>query len=180
MPVEVIGPIVPALAAALAAFVGAYASSRFGGQQREQADLAIRRRSSAEAMITPMIQLRTLLRNADTTTDVREWRETVTATYEAIEDARHLLPDRLRHLRRSTQFAIGEAVGVVASPYYLPKPEFDHISYTSEWAAFAVDYIDLSLNALRRWRDGTTRQAAGVSSPSFDDWLDATDRYRRR
>ena len=41
-----------------------------------------------------------------------------------------------------------------------------------------LDYIDLTIDGLRRWRDSTQNASAKISVLNFDAWLSATDRYQ--
>src|SRR4051812_34937121 len=99
------------LTTVLGAFAGAYLSSRFAYQQSVRQESDQRRRRAAEDVLPRLIELRRLLRNAEAERDPREWASAVAAVYDALDDARFLFPKGMKHLRRSVQFAVGEAVG---------------------------------------------------------------------
>lgn len=82
------------------AFVGAFASSRFGYQQRAFAEEDRRRRAVADITLPTLLELRRLLRSGDGSISSEEWSTVTQASYAALDDARYLLPPSLGHLKR--------------------------------------------------------------------------------
>jgi hypothetical protein len=163
----------------IGAFVGAYASSRFGYQQRAFAEEDVRRRAVADTALTALLELRRLLRSAETSRSSRDWAAATQVAYEALDDARHLLPPSLRHLKRSVRDSIGEAIGGVALSDLEPRmSDYELAPYDHKWTMYADDYLDLVIDTLRRWRDATRNKSLGITMMDFDAWLRATDRYQ--
>jgi len=162
----------------LGAFVGAFLSSRFGYQQSALAEGDRHRRLAAEAALPHMVDLRRLLRNAEHSRSIKEWASVTESTYEALDDARHLLPQRLKHLKRSVRASIGEAIGGLAVANVDPGMlDFELAPYDYRWTSYASEYLDGAIDCMREWRDASRSKASGVSMRNFDDWLAVTKRY---
>ena len=163
----------------LGAFVGAFLSSRFGYQQGALAEGDRRRREAADAAIPQLLQLRRLLRNAETSRSTNEWATTVESAYEALDDARHLLPQGLRHLKRSIRASLGEAMGPVAVADTDPQMlEYELSPYDHRWTDYALEYLDEAIDYIREWRDSGRSKISALSMRDYDDWLAFTGRYR--
>lgn len=163
----------------IGAFVGAYMSSRFGYRQGALAESDRRRREAADAMIPELVQLRRLLRNAETSRSTAEWVTVAEASYEALDDARHLLPKGLKHLKRSIRTSVGEAMGPIAMADIDPEMlQYGLSPYDHRWTSYAIDYLDGAIDHIRAWRDARSSQVAALAMLDFDDWLAHTNRYR--
>jgi len=162
----------------LGAFAGAFLSSRFGYQQSARSELDRRRRSAADTVIPPLLELRRLLRNAETSRAAHEWASVTELAYEALDDARYLLPQGLKHLKRSIRASIGEAVGGVAVADLDPRMlGYELAPYNYRWTSYASEYLDGALDQMREWRDAPRSSASAVSMRDYDDWLARSGRY---
>jgi hypothetical protein len=161
------------------ACVGAYMSSRFGYRQGALTESDRRRREAADAVIPQLIELRRLLRNAETSRTTTEWAKVTEASYEALDDARHLLPLGLKHLKHSIRTSVGEAMGPVAMADIDPEMlEYGLSPYDHRWTSYAIDYLNGALDHIRAWRDARSSQVSALSMRDYDDWLAHTNRYR--
>jgi hypothetical protein len=119
-----------------------------------------------------------LLRDVHSSRDVDEWARAVVVAFEAVDDARHRLPPPWRHLKRSVRAAEGEAVGVVAFGDFRSSGEQDALAeYNHRWTEYAMEYTDLVLDAVRRWRDARPKTAEKIALLSFYAWLARTGRH---
>lgn len=179
MAFDYLGSVVTLVSSTLAASIGAFLSARFGSRQRTEANEAKRRKNTADAIIDRLLILRSLLRDAEQEREVTAWRVGIEGVYDALDDARHLLPDGFRHLKRSIRGAIGEATGLSFTDFWprLESEPSELAEYDYKWTTNAIDYIDAVLDALRAWRDARPRAAEKAGLGSFDDWLAATGRY---
>ena len=160
------------------AFVGAFASSRFGYQQRAFAEEDKRRHDIAESTLPPLLELRRLLRHAQELRSNKAWAVATEAAYEALDDARHLMPPSLRHLKRSVRASVGEAMGGVAMADLDPRMlEYELAPFDYRWTSYAEEYLDGVIETVRRWRDASRSRAPKVSMRNFDDWLKISGRY---
>lgn len=137
------------------------------------------RRDTANVLIQRLAELKGLLREAEHTRDVKVWHVSIEATYDAFDDARHRLPARLRHLKRSIRYAIGEATALSFVDYWRSgDDENDTMApYNYRWTTYAIEYVEMAADSLRRWRDSDQRVADKVRAPDFDDWLRESGRY---
>ena len=160
------------------AFVGAFASSRFGYQQRVFAEEDKRRQDIAERTLPLLLELRRLLRNAEEIRSNRVWAVATEAAYEALDDARHIMPPSLRHLKRSVRASVGEAMGGVAMADLDPRMlEYEVAPFDYRWTSYAEEYVDAVIETVRRWRDASRSKAPKVDMRDFDDWLKRSGRY---
>ena len=160
------------------AFVGAFASSRFGYQQRVFAEEDKRRQDIAERTLPPLLELRRLLRNAEEIRSNRVWAVATEAAYEALDDARHIMPPSLRHLKRSVRASVGEAMGGVAMADLDPRMlEYEVAPFDYRWTSYAEEYVNAVIETVRRWRDASRSKAPKVDMRNFDDWLKVSGRY---
>ena len=160
------------------AFVGAFASSRFGYQQRVFAEEDKRRQDIAERTLPLLLELRRLLRNAEEIRSNRAWAVATEAAYEALDDARHVMPPSLRHLKRSVRASIGEAMGGVAMADLDPRMlDYELAPFDYRWTSYAEEYVDAVIETVRRWRDASRSKAPKVDMRDFDDWLRVSGRY---
>ncbi len=169
-----IAPTASVVAAALAAFLG----SRFGQARAERHRLAERRRELADACIGSMQIVRALFRDAERNTHPGAWELPLLDMFEAIDDARHLMPNKLRHLHRSLRAAMGEGLGGVA------RVEFDSrfrdvklMDYDERWAGYAREYLERAIDVVRLWRDASDSRSNKIHLLNYDEWLSATGRY---
>lgn len=170
--------LVPIVAAVVAAVAGAYVSARLGWVHAERAEVSRVRRESAEEIIRTLTKLRDLLRNASSSRDVDEWAAAVTEAYDAIDDARHRLPQEFRHFKRSVRYALGEAVGGVSlADLQSSRERADLADYDHRWNEYAIEYLELAIVATRAWRDASAAAAPKLRLPDFDQWLARTDRH---
>ena len=159
------------------AFVGAFASSRFGYQQRVFAEEDKRRQDIAERTLPPLLELRRLLRNAEEMRSNRAWAVATEAAYEALDDARHIMPPSLRHLKRSVRASVGEAMGSVAMADLDPRMlEYELAPFDYRWTSYAEEYVNAVIETVRRWRDASRSKAPKVDMRDFDDWLKRSGR----
>ncbi|MBC7596038.1 MAG: hypothetical protein H7288_19275 [Kineosporiaceae bacterium] len=99
--------------------------------------------------------------------------------YEALDDARYLLPHGLKHLKRSIRASIGEAIGGVAVADLDPRMlTYELTPYDYRWTTYASEYLDAVLDRLREWRDAPRSRASAVSMRDYDGSLAFTERYR--
>jgi hypothetical protein len=179
MPFDYLGLAATLVSSTFAASVGAFFSARFGSVQRERAEAAEQRRETANVLIDRLTELKGLFRSAEHSREVRVWRLSIEATYDAFDDARHRLPVRLRHLKRSIRYAIGEATALSFVDHWRSGDDEsdDMAPYNYRWTTYAIEYVDMAVNSLRRWRDCDQRVADKVRAPDFDDWLRETGRH---
>ena len=159
------------------ASVGAFISGRFGLVLADRSEITRRRREAADEVIETLSNLRRLMRNAENSTDFDQWASVVSSAYDAVDDARHRLPRGWRHLKRSLRAAIGEAVGGVAMVDLRAPSQQLLGTFNHRWVEYALEYIDLTLDSTRRWRDAKPSMASKINLLSYDDWLAKTERY---
>lgn len=179
MEMDYAGMLTTVIGSTFAASVGAYLSARFGSRQRERAEANELRRNTASFLIERLADLKALLRSAEHSRDVSVWRATIEATYDAFDDARHRLPPRLRHVKRSLRYAIGEATALSFVDHWRSgDDDSDEMAdYNYRWTTYAIDYVDVVTDSVRRWRDSDARTADKVRVSDFDAWLRETERY---
>lgn len=166
------------VATALAAAAGAYVSARVGVTHAERAESNRFRREAAEEIIGALGKLRDLLRDVQIDRDIDQWTVPVNVAYDAIDDARHRLPQDLRHLKQSVRFALGEAVGGPSFADLRPSKEREELAdYNHRWNEYAIEYIQMAMNSIREWRDASAKSASNVRLPGFDQWLAKTNRH---
>jgi hypothetical protein len=102
------------LATVVAAFVGTLVSYRLESRRMERRSHTKRRLEAAEALLPPLKDMRRLCRDAKHERSFLEWATSLEAAFDAIDDARHVLPPKVRHLKRGLRAAIGEAMGEVS------------------------------------------------------------------
>jgi len=175
---ELIAVLVTLGTTIVGAFAGAFMSGRFGYRQSANIEEDRRRRQAADTALPVLIDLRRLLRNAENSRVQKEWAEVTASAYEALDDARHMMPKGLKHLKRSIRASIGEAVGGVAVADMDPRTlEYDLAPYDYRWTNYAEEYLDGAISRLREWRDASRSKSTAVTMPNFDDWLRLTNRY---
>ena len=60
-----------------------------------------------------------------------------------IDDARHVMPPSLRHLKRSVRASIGEAMGGVAMADPDPRMlDYELAPFDYRWTSYAEEYVD--------------------------------------
>ncbi|MFT2816835.1 hypothetical protein [Leifsonia sp. A12D58] len=161
------------------AFIGAFASSRFSYKHQAQAEQDKRRYALGERVLVPLLELRKMLRAVKHSRSKEGWAITANAAYDALDDARHLMPLSLSHLKRSVRSALGEAIGGVALSDQTPKLADSELEpYNYQWVTYADEYIEHAIDTIRRWRDAPPSTAESVTMLDFDKWLWATERYR--
>jgi len=163
---------------ALAAATGAYVSARLGFAHAERTEAARSRRDSAERLVATLTAVRTLLRDVQHNRDVEPWAVAVNNAYDEIEDARFRLPQSFRHVQQSVRIALGEAVGGVSLVDLRSSRGQEELSaYNHRWNEYAIEYIDMTMGAVREWRDASAKAAPNVCLLGFDAWLAKTNRY---
>lgn len=168
------GMLPPALAAA----VGAYFSARLGVVHAERAEASRLRRESADDLVEAFTALRNLFRDVQHDRDAGNWLAAVNVAYDAIEDARYRLPPSFRHLKQSIRFALGAAVGGVSLADMQSTREHEELAdYNYRWNEYAIEYIEMALDAIREWRDASVKTAPKVRLLAFDPWLAKSGRY---
>ncbi len=170
--------LVPAVATILAAGIGAYLSGRYGQRSTEAEFRRSRRHVLADTSIEAARVLRAALHNSEPGWTGRDWERVLGDVYDALNAAAPVLPDRMRHLRRSIRDACGEALGGVArfgraQIHEHPEPAaFDPV-----WSENARDYLDVAIGSIRRWKESKERDASTVRAPTYDEWLRSQGRY---
>ena len=163
---------------ALAAATGAYVSARLGVAHAERTEADRSRRDSAERLVTSLTTLRSLLRAVQDNRDVEPWIAAVNDVYDEIEDARFRLPQSFRHFQQSIRIALGEAVGGVSLVDLRSSRGREELSdYNHRWNEYAIEYIEMTMGAVREWRDASAKAAPNVRLLGFDAWLAKTNRY---
>jgi hypothetical protein len=161
------------------AFIGAWFSSRFAYTHQGRAERDKRRQTAGDETLAPLVKLQKLLQNAQFSRSNKEWVATIQASYDALDDARHLMPPALGHLKRSVRSALGEAMGGVAITDLSPALKNHEMEpYEYRWVTYAEEYLSGVIDAIRRWRDASGSNAASVTYSDFDGWLAQTGRYR--
>jgi hypothetical protein len=170
--------LVGLLTTTAAASIGAFVSGRLGLIQADRAETTRLRLETAEELITSLSELRRLLRDAEGSRNLETWSRAVEFTFEAVDDARHRLPPGWRHLKHSLRAALGEAVGGVAYiDLHSASDQAELAAYNYRWTEYAMEYTDLVVDSVRRWRDVRANGAPKVALASFDKWLAETGRY---
>lgn len=170
--------LVGLLTTTAAASVGAFISGRLGLIQADRSETTRLRRETAEELVTTLSELRRLLRDVESSRDFKHWARTVDVAFDAVDDARHRLASGWRHLKRSLRAALGEAVGMVAfADFHSARDQEELAPYTYRWTEYALEYTDLVLDSIRRWRDARAKTAPKMTLASFDEWLAKTGRY---
>jgi hypothetical protein len=109
--------------------------------------------------------------------DVEPWMAAVVVAYDAIDDARHRTPTSFRHLKQSRRSALGEAVGGVSwVDLRSPRQQEELSEYNHRWNEYAIEYVEMALDAVRAWRDAPVKSAPQVRLLAFDPWLAETER----
>lgn len=168
-----LGPV----ATVFAAGAGAYVAGRLGQQTLERRRAIDRRQEAAESCIAALLSVRNLINDGTDSSNPKAWATVTGILYETLADCRFLMPKNMKHLARSVRMALGEAFGLLAlgqDDTGLEVPDDDN----GMWRRFALDYIDVAIDGMRRWRDSTQNASARVSVLNFDAWLSVTDRYQ--
>lgn len=170
--------LVAAGATIAAAGVGAYFSGKLGHRNAEARSRGLRRIELADAAITAALKLRGALHISDPGWTVRSWSILVEDVRDALSAAAPVLPPGMRHLRRSIGAACGEALGLAGLPELADVREtYELADFDVEWSTNARDYLDVTVRALRLWREATETTSMKVTAPTFDDWLRSTGRF---
>ena len=164
-------------ATVLAAGIGAFVAGRFGLQTADRRRAIDRRHEAADACISALLSFRDLAGSDAAEHDRKTWANVTSSLYDALADSRFLLPKNMRHLPRSVRMALGEGFG-------LPSVEQDDSAFRVVsgndilWRRYALDYVEVAIDAFRWWRDSREPVVSKASTLNFDAWLSITGRYQ--
>ncbi|MFF2276789.1 hypothetical protein [Agromyces sp. NPDC058126] len=149
-------------------FLGAFTSHALIQRRTESAFRKKRRLEASGQMLEALRTLEGMLRDRECMT-AGDWVNPIRAFYEAADDAAYVLPEGLRHVKRSVRAALGEALGIVtAIDLRGGFADGERVTDFDEWRGYAADYLAGCSGQLRNWRDSGR---SSVSMLTYDAWL---------
>ncbi|MFE7503911.1 hypothetical protein [Promicromonospora sp. NPDC057488] len=95
-----------------------------------------------------------------------------------LEEEESGMPKGWRHLQRSLGATLGESAGLGFADRMSVEDCVELADFGATWLAFGVDYLDLVVFQVGRWREESPSQRAGRARiPTFDEWLQRSGRY---